>query len=266
MDLGISGKRALVCASSKGLGRGCAEMLAANGVNLVMNARGSEALENAAAEIREVHGVDVLAIAADITTEEGRAKVLEAAGDVDILVNNAGGPPPGTWQDWEREDFIKALDARHDGTRMGQGGEHHLAIREVPDCGSGPVELGPRRSDGLCCWHLTAGRKQRRDHQQPASRHPCHGSGGVFGQHSRCAIRDLAGGSHGPESRNHPRRPLWYGGGIRRYLRVPMLSICGLYGRAEHPSGRRRDEFDAVETAISLGFRHIPCEARPVSH
>ena len=111
MDLGISGKRALVCASSKGLGRGCAEMLAANGVNLVMNARGSEALENAAAEIREAHGVDVVAIAADITTEEGRAKVLEAAGDVDILVNNAGGPPPGTWQDWEREDFIKALDA-----------------------------------------------------------------------------------------------------------------------------------------------------------
>jgi 3-oxoacyl-[acyl-carrier protein] reductase len=111
MDLGISGKRALVCASSKGLGRGCAEMLAANGVNLVMNARGAEALEKAAEEIRAAHGVEVIAIAADITTEEGRAKVLAAAGDVDILVNNAGGPPPGSWQDWEREDFIKALDA-----------------------------------------------------------------------------------------------------------------------------------------------------------
>ena len=111
MDLGISGKRALVCASSKGLGRGCAEMLAANGVNLVMNARGAEALEKAAEDIRAAHGVEVIAIAADITTEEGRAKVLAAAGDVDILVNNAGGPPPGSWQDWEREDFIKALDA-----------------------------------------------------------------------------------------------------------------------------------------------------------
>ncbi|TBX29355.1 SDR family oxidoreductase [Nioella sediminis] len=111
MDLGISGKRALVCASSKGLGRGCAEMLAANGVNLVMNARGAGALEKAAEDIRAAHGVEVIAIAADITTEEGRAKVLAAAGDVDILVNNAGGPPPGSWQDWEREDFIRALDA-----------------------------------------------------------------------------------------------------------------------------------------------------------
>ena len=111
MDLGIKDKRALVCASSKGLGRGCAEALAEAGVNLVMNARGAEALEAAAAEIRSKYGVEVTAVAADITSEEGRAKVLEAAGQVDILVNNAGGPPPGMWTDWEREDFIKALDA-----------------------------------------------------------------------------------------------------------------------------------------------------------
>lgn len=111
MDLGIAGKRALVCASSKGLGRGCAEMLAANGVDLVMNARGAKALENAAADIRAAHGVEVVTVAADITTEAGRAKVLEVAGAVDILVTNAGGPPPGSWQDWDREDFIRALDA-----------------------------------------------------------------------------------------------------------------------------------------------------------
>lgn len=111
MDLGIRGRRALVCASSKGLGRGCAEALAEAGVDLVMNARGAEALEAAADDIRAKHGVAVTAVAADITTEEGRAKVLEAAGDVDILVNNAGGPPPGMWTDWEREDFIRALDA-----------------------------------------------------------------------------------------------------------------------------------------------------------
>jgi 3-oxoacyl-[acyl-carrier protein] reductase len=110
MDLGISGKRALVCASSKGLGRGCAEMLAANGVDLIMNARGAEALEQAATDIRTAHGVEVVTVAADITTEAGRTEVLKAAGDVDILINNAGGPPPGSWQDWEREDFIKALD------------------------------------------------------------------------------------------------------------------------------------------------------------
>ena len=111
MDLGISGKRALVCAASKGLGRGCAEALAADGVHLVLNARGAEALEATAAAIRDAYGVDVVTVAADITTAEGRAAVLAAAGDVDILVTNAGGPPPGSWADWSREDFIAALDA-----------------------------------------------------------------------------------------------------------------------------------------------------------
>lgn len=111
MDLGISGKRALVCASSKGLGRGCAEALAEAGANLVMNARGAEALEATAEEIRTQYGVDVTTVAADIVSEEGRARVLEVAGDVDILVTNAGGPPPGMWSDWDRTDFINALDS-----------------------------------------------------------------------------------------------------------------------------------------------------------
>ncbi|MDJ0638233.1 MAG: SDR family oxidoreductase [Paracoccaceae bacterium] len=111
MDLGIKGKRALVCASSKGLGRGCAEALAEAGVNLIMNARGAEALAETADAIRAAHGVEVTEVAADVTTENGRAAVLEAAGDLDILVNNAGGPPPGMWTDWDRDDFIAALDA-----------------------------------------------------------------------------------------------------------------------------------------------------------
>ncbi len=111
MDLGITGRRALVCASSKGLGRGCAAALAAEGASLVMNARGADALDAAAAEIRAAHGVEVTTVAADITTEAGRAEVLDAAGDVDILVTNAGGPPPGQWTDWQRDDFIAALDA-----------------------------------------------------------------------------------------------------------------------------------------------------------
>ncbi len=111
MDLGIAGKRALVCASSKGLGLGCAEALAEAGVHLVMNARGQEALLAEADRLRTTYGVEVTAVAADITTEQGRAKVLEAAGTIDILVNNAGGPPPGMWTDWERDDFIAALDA-----------------------------------------------------------------------------------------------------------------------------------------------------------
>ena len=111
MDLGISGKRALVCASSKGLGLGCARALAEAGVDLVMNARGAEALEASAAAVRTDFGVNVTTVAADVTTEAGQAAVLAAAQDVDILVTNAGGPPPGMWHDWDREDFIKALDA-----------------------------------------------------------------------------------------------------------------------------------------------------------
>ncbi len=111
MDLGIAGKRALVCAGSKGLGRGCAEGLAAAGVHLVLNARGAEALEATAAAIRAAHGVEVVTVAADITSEAGRAAVLAAAGAVDILVTNAGGPPPGLWSDWNRNDFIAAIDA-----------------------------------------------------------------------------------------------------------------------------------------------------------
>ena len=111
MDLGISGKRALVCAGSKGLGRGCAEALAAAGVDLVLNARGAEALEATAAALRDTYGVQVTTVAADITTEAGRNQVLAAAGAIDILVTNAGGPPPGVWSDWGRDDFIRALDA-----------------------------------------------------------------------------------------------------------------------------------------------------------
>ncbi|MBB5722141.1 3-oxoacyl-[acyl-carrier protein] reductase [Loktanella ponticola] len=111
MDLGIAGKRALVCAGSKGLGRGCAESLAAAGVNIVLNARGVDALEATADAIRKAHGVTVETVAADVTTDAGRAAVLAAAGDIDILVTNAGGPPPGLWSDWNRDDFIAAMDA-----------------------------------------------------------------------------------------------------------------------------------------------------------
>lgn len=111
MDLGIRGKRALVCASSKGLGLGCAEALAEAGVDLVMNARGAEVLETEAARLRSAYGVDVQTVACDVTSPEGQEQVINTAQGVDILVTNAGGPPPGMWLDWERDDFIKALDA-----------------------------------------------------------------------------------------------------------------------------------------------------------
>jgi 3-oxoacyl-[acyl-carrier protein] reductase len=112
MDLGIQGKWALVCAASKGLGKGCAQALVREGVNVVITARGAEALEATAAELRALNpAVQVRTVAGDITTPEGRAAALAAAPQVDILINNAGGPPPGDFRDWNRDAWIKALDA-----------------------------------------------------------------------------------------------------------------------------------------------------------
>ena len=111
MDLGIRGKTALVCAASKGLGKGCALSLAREGVNLVITARGREALEATAEEIRKATGARVTAIAGDITTPEGRAAALAACPSPDLLVNNAGGPPPGDFRSSTRAPWIKAPDA-----------------------------------------------------------------------------------------------------------------------------------------------------------
>lgn len=111
MDLGITGRRALVCGASKGLGLGCAQALAAEGVQLTLVARGADTLEAAARTLREQHGVGVTAVACDITTPQGRADALAACPNPDILVTNAGGPPPGDFRDWTREDWIRALDA-----------------------------------------------------------------------------------------------------------------------------------------------------------
>jgi 3-oxoacyl-[acyl-carrier protein] reductase len=111
MDLGIAGKWALVCASSKGLGKGCAAALVAEGVNVVMTARTAADLEAAAAELRALGRGEVRAVACDITTPGARAAALAACPQVDILVNNAGGPPPGDFRDWGRDEWVKALEA-----------------------------------------------------------------------------------------------------------------------------------------------------------
>ncbi|MBN9587178.1 MAG: 3-oxoacyl-ACP reductase [Afipia sp. 62-7] len=112
MDLGISGRRAIVCAASKGLGRACAIALANEGVDVTITARGAEALAKTAADIRKLNPkVRVTEVVGDITTPAGREAALKACPDPDILVNNAGGPPPGDFRNWTREDWIKALDA-----------------------------------------------------------------------------------------------------------------------------------------------------------
>ncbi|WP_087722466.1 SDR family oxidoreductase [Pandoraea sp. PE-S2T-3] len=111
MDLGIKGRTALVCGASKGLGRACAQALAEAGADVVIVARTAAALNEAADAIRASTGVTVTAVACDITTPEGRAQALAACAQPDILVTNAGGPPPGDFREWQRDDWIRALDA-----------------------------------------------------------------------------------------------------------------------------------------------------------
>jgi len=110
MDLGIKGRTAIVCAASKGLGKGCAMALAREGVDVVISARGAEALNATAEEIRKAAGVKVTAIACDVTTEEGRKQILAACPNPDILINNAGGPPPGDFKDFTLDDWRKAVE------------------------------------------------------------------------------------------------------------------------------------------------------------
>jgi 3-oxoacyl-[acyl-carrier protein] reductase len=111
MDLGLQGKRAIVCAASKGLGKACAMTLAQAGVSVVITGRDRAALEAAAEEIRTATGAHVIAAAGDITTEAGRAAALAACPDPDILVNNAGGPPPGDFRDFTEDMWHAALNA-----------------------------------------------------------------------------------------------------------------------------------------------------------
>ncbi|MGM9480866.1 SDR family oxidoreductase [Roseateles sp. NT4] len=112
MDLGLKGHWALVCAASKGLGRGCAEALVGEGVNVVITARGEADLLATADALRALNpDVEVRVVAGDIATPEGRAAALAACPRVDILINNAGGPPPGDFRDWGRDQWIAALDA-----------------------------------------------------------------------------------------------------------------------------------------------------------
>jgi 3-oxoacyl-[acyl-carrier protein] reductase len=111
MDLGLKGRSAIVCGASRGLGRACAESLAREGVNVVMAARRPDVLEQAAKEIRARTGAAIKTVPVDVTTPEGRTVLLSILPDPDILVTNAGGPPPGDFRDWDRAQWIKALDA-----------------------------------------------------------------------------------------------------------------------------------------------------------
>ena len=111
MDLGLKDRHAIVCASSRGLGKACAAALAREGCHVVINGRDEAALQKAAEEIGRLGEGDVTAVAADLNTSEGRAALLAACEAPDILVNNNAGPPPGALADWGPREWQAALDA-----------------------------------------------------------------------------------------------------------------------------------------------------------
>ena len=111
MDLGIAARKAIVCASSRGLGLGCATALAREGCQVVINGRDGVRLRQAGFEIRNRTGVSVIEVVADLTSEKGRNDLVSACPDADILVNNNGGPPPGNLEDWSHADWLAAVEA-----------------------------------------------------------------------------------------------------------------------------------------------------------
>jgi NADP-dependent 3-hydroxy acid dehydrogenase YdfG len=174
MDFGLRGRTAIVCAASMGLGRSCAVALGGEGVKLVIVARRREILEHAADEIRAATGAETVAVVADVTTQDGRDAILSACPNPDILINNAGGPPPGDFRNWDRGDWIKALDAnmlapielmkstmrRHDCTQVRADREYHFARGQGTDRHARTIQwraLGPHRfCGGPCPCHCRA--------------------------------------------------------------------------------------------------------------
>lgn len=250
MDMGIAGRTALVCAASKGLGRGCAEALAAEGVNLVITARTAETLEATAASIRAQYGVNVQAVACDITTPEGHAAALAACPTLDILVNNAGGPPPGDFRSFTHEMWIKALEGnmltpielmkatdhrRHDRARLRAHREHHELLGEGAHRRAGPVQRRAFRAHRLRRGRGAQGGRDRRHDQQSAAGHLRHGphrrdaGGAGEGEGAEPAARRSA---QAPR-RKPAGRTLRHAGRVRPRVRIPVQRACGLYHRAE---------------------------------
>ena len=255
MNLGIEGKWALVCAASKGLGKGCAAALVKEGVNVVITARGAEALEATAAELRAFGGGQVKTVAGDITTSDGRDAALAACPQVDILVNNAGGPPPGDFRQWDRDAWIKAIDAnmltpielmKATVDRMGERGFGRV-VNITSGAVKAPIDVlglsngarsgltgfvaGLARSNiaakGVDDQRAAAGRFRHRSPADDARRL------GETGQRVDRIDRHRAP-AHDPGEALRPRRR------VRRCLRFPLQRACRLSHRTERADRRRR--------------------------
>ena len=256
MDLGIKGRRAIVCASSKGLGRACAIALAAEGVHVTLTARGAEALAKTAAEIRKLSpGVTVTEVAGDITTPAGREAALKACPDPDILINNAGGPPPGDFRNWTRDDWIKAIDANMltpieliKATVDGMMARKFGRIVNITSAAvKAPIEvlgLSNGARSGLTGFVAGISRKTVINNVTingllpgPFDTDRLRGAGREGGGRE---ARHLGGSDDGRARQDQSRRALRRPRGIRAGLRVPVRRQGRLHHRPEHPARRRR--------------------------
>ena len=256
MDLGLQGKWALVCAASKGLGKGCAEALAREGAHVVITARGGEALAATADELRRLGaGGEVRTVVGDIATATGRAEALAACPRVDILVNNAGGPPPGDFRQWDRDAWIAALDANMlapialikatiDAMAARGYGRIVNITSSAVKAPSEVLGLSNGARSGLTGFRRRAGaqpgRRQRRDDQQPAAGRVRHRTpaqpGRRGGRPARCRHRHRARRA----TPSHSGTPARQRAGVRRCLRLPVQPASRLSDRPEHPARRRR--------------------------
>ncbi len=254
MDLGIKGRRAIVCASSKGLGRACAMALANEGVHVTLTARGAEALKATADEIRKKNpGITVTEIVGDITTPAGREAVLKACPEPDILINNAGGPPPGDFRNWTRDDWIKAIDANMltpiELIKATVDGMIARKFGRIVNITSGAVkmpiaELGLSNGARTGLTGFVAGLARQ------TVAHNVTINGLLPGPFDTDRLRgNLAfnaqklgktgrGAAQGPR-RGQPGEALRHDRGIRRGLRIPLQRARRLHHRAE-PAARRR--------------------------
>ena len=252
LDLGIEGRRAIVCASSRGLGRACATSLARAGVELVINGLDEARLAATAAAIRQETGVKVTAIAADVTTKDGQAKLLAALPDPDILVTNAGGPPFKDFRELARDDLDRrdlehghadradsGDDRRHGRAPLRADRQHHLDLGAHAGPGPGPVVRRARRADRVPRRRRPLGRARwRHDQQHPAGllRHRSllggrRGDRQGPGQDPR-AVRERARGHRADAADRQSGR-------ARRRLRLPVQRPRRLHHRPEPPPRRR---------------------------
>ncbi len=281
MDMGIRGRKAIVCAASKGLGRGCAEALAAEGVELVIGARTKDAIEKTAREIAEKHGVKVTAIAGDVTTEAGREALLAACPEPDILVNNAGGPPPGDFRDFSLDDWRRAVE----GNMITPIALIRATVYGMCDRGFGRIvnitsysvkapiatlELSNGARAGLTGGIAALARKVARHNVAINNMLPGPFATDRLFNTSR-AIAEKTGKTmeevQAARAAENPTQPLRHDRGVRRDVRLPLLGQGRLHHRPEPRARRRQPHGDALRGCAMLGgaaaFRLAPRRSSP---